>query len=99
MATMLDEKDGYQATLAEIERDLYGPPRTAFPLQVDLAGQAYQFSIWGGQQLPDQHRDKDSREKTEAPGGLLLQQVIDGNFHGAHFRPKPATLTVNLKRC
>ncbi len=51
---MLDEQDGYQATLLEMERDLYGPPRTRFPIEVELEGQAYQFDIWNGQQLPDQ---------------------------------------------
>ena len=53
MIIMLDEKDSYQATLAEMEQDLYGPPKTVFPIQVDLAGQAYQFNVWDGQQLPD----------------------------------------------
>jgi len=53
MIVMLDKPNGYQETLLEIERDLYGPPRTVFPIQVDLAGQVYQVDIWDGQQLPD----------------------------------------------
>ena len=53
MIIVLDEKDGYQVTLAEMEQDLFGPARTVFPIQVDLAGQAYQFDVWDGQQLPD----------------------------------------------
>jgi hypothetical protein len=54
MITMLNKDSGYQQTLAEMEQDLYGPAKTVFPVQVELAGQAYLFDIWNGQQLPDQ---------------------------------------------
>jgi DNA polymerase I-like protein with 3'-5' exonuclease and polymerase domains len=53
MITTLDKKNGYRATLLEMEQELCGPSNTQFPIQVDLAGQAYQFDIWNGQQLPD----------------------------------------------
>jgi len=42
----------YQATLEAIEQDLYGNAR--FSVQVELAGRQYSFSIWQGEQLPDQ---------------------------------------------
>ena len=46
-------KNAYQETLLELERDLYGPPRTEFPIRVDLDGKVYEFHVWTGQQLPD----------------------------------------------
>jgi hypothetical protein len=49
-----DKQTGYQQTLQEMEQDLYRPPKTVFPIQADLAGDAYQFDIWNGQQLQDQ---------------------------------------------
>jgi hypothetical protein len=54
MPPILDEQTGYQATLLEMERDLHGPARTVFPIDVELGNKTHRFAIWDGQQLPDQ---------------------------------------------
>ena len=77
---MPDQTDGYQATLLEMERDLYGPPRTQFPVQVGLAGQAYAFDIWDGRQLPDKLLAYDT--ETAAIEGNEIPQLAVATIHG-----------------
>ena len=76
----IDTPNGYQQTLAEMERDLYGPPRTRFPIEVELGGQAYQFDIWDGQQLPDQLLAYDT--ETAMIQGSEIPQLALATVHG-----------------
>jgi len=80
MATILNKDNGYQATLLEMERDVYGPPKTRFPIQVDLTGRAYEFDIWDEQQLPDQLLAYDT--ETAMIQGREIPQLALAAVHG-----------------
>jgi len=80
MATEIDQLTGYQATLAEMERDLYGPPDTQFPVQVKLAGQVHHFDVWRGQQLPDRLLAYDT--ETSLIQGREIPQLALATVHG-----------------
>jgi hypothetical protein len=76
----IDTTNGYQQTLAELERDLRGPPRTRFPIDVELGGQAYQFAIWDGQQLPDRLLAYDT--ETRLIKGNEIPELALATVHG-----------------
>jgi DNA polymerase family A len=80
MTTATDKLNGYQWTLLDMEQDLYGPPRTAFPIQIDLEGRAHEFAIWDGQQLPDRLLAYDT--ETGLIQGNEIPQLALATVHG-----------------
>ena len=86
----------YQATLANMEHDLYGSTR--FPITVDLGPNTYQFYIWRGQQLPDRllAYDVETRpiDKLEIPEVALAAVYGD---HGSCCFVHPADLPAFIR--
>ena len=102
MKTVPARKSTYQETLKELERDLYGPPRTEFPVQVSFAGQSHEFAIWTGQQLPDQLLAYDTEtaaiEGSEIPQLALATVCGDqGSCYFIHPHQLPRFITQHHK--
>ena len=70
-----------------MEQILYSPARTQFPVTVELGGQAYQFDIWHGQQLPDRLLAYDTETRLiEGPGiPELALATVCGNAQSCYF--------------
>ena len=61
-----------------MEQDLY--PGTQFPVQVWVGGHSYQFSIWQGEQLPDQLIAYDT--ETRSIAGKEIPELAIAAVHG-----------------
>jgi hypothetical protein len=98
MVLPIDRNEFCQESPETSEHEL-DVPQTAFPAQIDLNGQQYNFAIWAGEQLPDRLIAYDT-ETALIEGGEIPQLALSCVYgdQGSAYLIHPARLPQFIKQ-